>query len=688
MKRLAHTLARTPKIFEAIYGMVYLESLTKNPNTEDIEDALLELDEKSLLMLDNVMIVVKYIIPVHPSLSESSQKTLFGLFSRSFKLLTHTLNFINLMKSSPEAKIYRQFLIEVLATEPSCLSNYILSSNSNLELKLIRSYFFGSKILNAVSDTIDIMEYLRLIKYQILFIMDHDDVSNARIYADLFSSLLSLHPVFARDLIFGDLIFSSPTLFSKFKCLFVSGSVSSQHRIADNLLLYFDKTTNKSNVNSAVYVMKQIDVSRVGQSVLLDLNNLYLKAAVIVCISKDSLIELYDTLIAYFSMQNHNFDDKTVCELLVIVLRELDSDQKRKLAHQSLFLDAVTSRLASEDLEVRERTMYIGKLITEGGLKYDSTFKIDVPKIKIPQDEPTDLKSLQVLSAELSESTSSESTSSEIFSTSISTLSLHDKREDHRRSIVFLKDLVKEFEDNEKGHQEQVHLLMDTVKLVRQKKDFAAEIKYYSSPLLTSVAHLSNNMDEDHFEEWKINALVSILSTVPEKVTDLIKILFMGDISLQQRMCILSALGLAARELRGLDDSVILKPQSDFPTKRLPWDKAAGAKTAKSDLIEQQAEDTYLNEGRVVWKSRKLNKSKRAPNENRFMKHAALFFFPLAHGWMNGIEMGTYDHLFKKHYLSTLRIIISAAFPHPEFNSMSDFMGKVAEDASKQGIEL
>ena len=95
-----------------------------------------------------------------------------------------------------------------------------------------------------------------------------------------------------------------------------------------------------------------------------------------------------------------------------------------------------------------------------------------------------------------------------------------------------------------------------------------------------------------------------------------------------------------------------------------------------------------IKETKTVWKSKKLGKDQEKGTQNRFRKHSSLFFYPLAHGWLNGIDVGTYNQLFKSHYLTTLRIIYSCANPVHDFEYMTELMDHIISSAIEEGIPL
>lgn len=653
-----------------------LETLKRNPSGRVIHDALLSVDQENL-DLDAVMIMVKYVVQIHPSLQLSTKGLLLVIASKSFLFLVQVVNFINLLKDAKESKIYKEFLVELLTNEQSALFFYIDTVKNKFELNLVKSMFFGSKIFNAISDELDVLQYLSCMKCQFQCVIEKTNCWDDKSYADLLVSFLSLHPVYSMDVVFGELLFKSSDYFTAFKSIFQSGSSISQKRLFNRYMFdYFEKLTNLKNSSSVYLIFSQIGADNVDFHRLIQIRNLYLKRIIVRLLSQRSQKDLATFLLDYFQRRELS-DDLFVCELLTMVLRELPKEEKDVLSHASVFLDAVTGRLSNEDTLVRERTMFIAKLVTNGELDYVSDFVIEIPDFKIPSDSAINFTTLRTGNTKSLKT--AESAAVEVQKL---TLTDSDDEEEQERDIVFLKDLVQEFEHCSKNNLEHLRLLKLTVKLLRQKKDSPMEAAYYSSSLLSSITSLSNNLSEPTFEEWRINALVSVLAIVPDKVVDLSQLLFNGDFSLQQRMAILSAMALAARELRGLDDSFVVKPEYDFPTKRLPWDE----NTTDNQLVRDSSNDSAALEGRVIWKSKKLNAPKEPRKENRFKNFATKFFYPLAHGWLNGIDLGAHDALFKKHYLTTLKAIISAAYPSHEFEAMSLIMSQILDDAYRQGI--
>ncbi|SCV01009.1 LANO_0F09692g1_1 [Lachancea nothofagi CBS 11611] len=655
-----------------------LELLKSQPSAEDTSRSLAVISKDQQLSLEAAAVIVKYVIPAFPSLPQTVKRQLVLILGDSFVLVTHILSFTKLLQDKPEGRICRAFLIHALGENPAALANYVRHSKTKLEQQMLKSAFFGSRILNCLGSEIDIVGYLELVLKQMEYLLDHPSASNNKINADFLVALLSLHESHSLKVVFQDLALSSEGRFQNFILQLQNGSALSRNRLIKSLLIYLDYKVSPE-LNDAIYnILKQTGVEDIQYETLTELRSTTLKTIVVQLMSEEVLLKVYRYLIGFFR-RGDDADDNLVCTLLAVVLEGLSSSVRFQLGSDSAFLDAVTKRLSSQDALVRERTMFLAKQITNGELTYESDFKIDIPIVRDPGNKYIDFGAFQNHASNNFVQSMTPATVESLVKLSIS----EDGSNEDGFDIVFLKDLVREFEQLAGSSKDRVQLLRATVKLVRQKRDFILEVESYSSQLLAMICSLNNDLDESEFQEWKLNAMVSIIVTVPGKIVDLVQILFGQELSLQQRITILSVMSLAARELRGLDDGVIVKPKTDFPTKRLPWDQPF-------QDVHAPISNTTANEAHTVWRSRKLEKldSSNAAHENRFRKVAPKFFYPLAHGWLNGIDMGVYDAMFKKHYLSTMQIILSAAHPHHEFNSMYALMCTVLEDAVDKNIKF
>ncbi|CDH15964.1 related to Telomere length regulation protein TEL2 [Zygosaccharomyces bailii ISA1307] len=614
-----------------------------------------------------MMTIVKRVLPFFPSLNPNSRNHLTKMVSHSFPFLCQIVSFVRAMPGDQqEARIYKEVLLEVLQNE-NWLLNYIKQCKTKLERGNLKSVIFGSKLFNVLAPDINMLAYLELLKTQWSVVFDRPFLVSSG-YSDLLTSMLVLHSTLSPDVIFGQLVLTDDHHFECFKLIVSGAKLFDQRRLINFLLSYLQMHTNLKNYHNALAVLEKLPLHKsVDLEMILHLNSLILQELLLRLPPHENPGLVLELTRKFADAQE---EDEKICQLLVIMLKhKMNSVEKGDLSRDPSFLDAVTKRLSSEDAALRERTMYVAKLVSDGELKYESDFVIVIPDLNLAPAHKIDYDALKEGEAAVVRQPLS-------LSHDVVRLTLSDDAE----PVVFLKDLIKKYESNDK--KQRVPLLQLTVKLLRQKKNFPLEVGYYSTTLLPQLATLNNAQEESQFEHWRINALVSLIVVTPEAVRTLQRILFTSELSLQQRMSLLSGLGLAARELRGEDNgSLVVKPEYDFPTRRLPWDKPT------QNAIEKKSEPgSALSQ--TVWRSKKLDKEAGPSNinTNRFKKHAQTFFYPLAQGWFRGIQLGTYDKLFKTHYLKTLTIIYDCSYPHAEYEQMTEAMLQVTKQALEQGI--
>lgn len=94
--------------------------------------------------------------------------------------------------------------------------------------------------------------------------------------------------------------------------------------------------------------------------------------------------------------------------------------------------------------------------------------------------------------------------------------------------------------------------------LIRQKATFGTELSDQAHDLARILVGLQDTYEMEEFQEMRQTALIALVASAPEIVAEyLINVYFTGDISIQQRCILLSALGIGARELAGLEKIVI-----------------------------------------------------------------------------------------------------------------------------------
>lgn len=662
----------------------------------------------SKLDLQDILKIIKEYLPVYPSLKKITQDHILNLLSNNFIAFSQLVNFTSLLvkDKKKEAAIYKKVLVDVIWNKPKCLSNFTLSTTkSRIELQNLKSLFFGSKIFNLIHDQKDIISYLEILVIhwsQMKGIKEKNpDIWKIAKISDLLLSFFTLHATLAPSLFFERFVFTQKENTQYFIDILKNSSILNSKRIVSNHLLpYFDSIISNDSYKEIFKILKIISISnyleyksfRNGTSLIFQL-----------CILKsvsESLIPTI-TLNLFDEFKNYTeLTDERLCQLLAFVISNLlDDEHKEKLSGNTLFVNGVTKRLGNQDKEIRERTMFIAKLLTNGKIEYESDFKIEYPNI-VADNISYSINDIVFEKLFIKNDNNSSKMEYNIPTQSLTKLSLDDADSDdddefteERADIVFLKDLLALYEKiDDNKNLNRVKLFKMTIKLVRQKKDFGSEVNYFASALFTNIASLNNEFDEKDFESWRINALVSIIIVVPEKVVDFIKFLFTTELSLQQRFSILSSLGLGARELRGISDFMVVKPIYDFPTQRLPWDKENPEglihENRNIQRIEEISNTQVIASQITTWRSKKLLNNNFTKTINNFRKVARLFFYPLAHGWLNGIDQGTYDNFFKTHYYNTLSIIYKCADPVYDYETMTQMMQRITGDAMEQQIPI
>ncbi|RCK65396.1 DNA replication checkpoint protein tel2 [Candida viswanathii] len=257
---------------------------------------------------------------------------------------------------------------------------------------------------------------------------------------------------------------------------------------------------------------------------------------------------------------------------------------------------------------------------------------------------------------------------------------------------IYVKDLLEYLTiDTAKSNAYEMRrkALLDGPTLLRQKAKNGTEVEFYLEDLLTQLIALDNHFDDKDFSDLKLANMVAVIVTNPKITFFMFKLLLTGDYSLQQRIMILSATTMAARELRGFRDESVSKSfkSTQFPTKMLPetlhkkylqlegGDKYIdyALNNLQNELMAEAsntAQDELLGAGKLVRVSAKLNKPSKPQDGTPIIKDfykliGTNFFFPLLNVWYEAgsIDIGHYSPVFVAHYLKTLTLLVHCAYP-------------------------
>lgn len=271
-------------------------------------------------------------------------------------------------------------------------------------------------------------------------------------------------------------------------------------------------------------------------------------------------------------------------------------------------------------------------------------------------------------------------------------------RKPHIVKPLYIKDILEYLtvdSNAPQAYEKRRAALISGPTLVRQKSKFGNEVSFYSEDLVTQLVGLSNNYEDNDFEDLRLNCLIAVVVANSSCTLHLYRLLLTGDYSLKQRMCILSATSLAARELKGFKDEVVAKSYSErlFPSKMLPGslhqkflslgsedDKYVNEKRINPAYESLQGEIMYeaseeaqnkLSGGKILRLSSNLRKKPKqevlSPKVNNFSKIiGSQFYLPLVSIWYEAggqIDIGHYSPILTAHYIKTLALLLHAAYP-------------------------
>ncbi|PKS06460.1 hypothetical protein jhhlp_007208 [Lomentospora prolificans] len=141
-------------------------------------------------------------------------------------------------------------------------------------------------------------------------------------------------------------------------------------------------------------------------------------------------------------------------------------------------------------------------------------------------------------------------------------------RRDKVKAPVYIRNLITYLRDTE-NYDKQETGLKTAPSLIRRKANFGAEVRDHAEELATLLVGLQDKYDLEDFYELRLDSMVALIISIPKVMAPwFIKTFFQGDYSLSQRGVILAALGLAARELAGFEQSGYVRDGS-FPSKKL-----------------------------------------------------------------------------------------------------------------------
>jgi telomere length regulation protein len=257
---------------------------------------------------------------------------------------------------------------------------------------------------------------------------------------------------------------------------------------------------------------------------------------------------------------------------------------------------------------------------------------------------------------------------------------------------VYIRDLMAGLRDQENYDRHEL-ALATAASLIRRKANFGTEVTDHLEELATLLTGLQDNSELEGFAQQRQQALIAVLLARPAQMAQwFARSFFSGDYSLQQRIAMLTTLGLGARELAGMkdtstDDLVPAKP--DFPSKQLPPHlhriyaeennaptvakiSSSMAREMLSPMANQAADQLSgpnILKVRTFSSRMEVEKKRHKPIPNALAQIVAEnFFFPLTGRWWlqiraNSDSMYASTHLLPP-FLQTLSLLMNASGPN------------------------
>ncbi|KAL4784422.1 telomere length regulation protein-domain-containing protein [Aspergillus varians] len=141
---------------------------------------------------------------------------------------------------------------------------------------------------------------------------------------------------------------------------------------------------------------------------------------------------------------------------------------------------------------------------------------------------------------------------------------------------VYIRDLINHLRDTENLDRHEL-AITTAPGLIRRKTGFGTELAEHTEELALVTVGLQEPSKFPKFHELRLQSMIALIVSQPLKMARWFSAVFFdGDLSQTQRSAVLTALGLSAREVAGVgaDDAKTMGlpslPDSSFPSKKLP----------------------------------------------------------------------------------------------------------------------
>jgi telomere length regulation protein len=257
---------------------------------------------------------------------------------------------------------------------------------------------------------------------------------------------------------------------------------------------------------------------------------------------------------------------------------------------------------------------------------------------------------------------------------------------------VYIRDLIAGLRDEE-NYDRHALALSTAASLIRRKANFGTEVTDHLDELATILTGLQDNSELEEFAQQRQRALIAILLAKPGQMAQwFARSFFSGDYSLTQRIVMLTTLGLGARELAGIKDSLdesLTPAPASFPSKHLPAHlhsvyaenkgsspvarvSSSMAREMLSPLALQAADQLSgpnILKVRTFSSRMEVEKKRQKPIPNALAQIVAEnFFFPLTGRWWLQVRASNDSLYASTHllptFLQTLSLLLNASGPN------------------------
>ncbi|KAF2756633.1 hypothetical protein EJ05DRAFT_477740 [Pseudovirgaria hyperparasitica] len=265
-------------------------------------------------------------------------------------------------------------------------------------------------------------------------------------------------------------------------------------------------------------------------------------------------------------------------------------------------------------------------------------------------------------------------------------------KRDKPTAPVYIRDLMSSVRDTE-NYDRHILAFRAAPALIRRKTGFGKEVIDHIGDLAGLFIGLTDHFElDEEFDEVRQQALIAILLAQPASIGKVYaRAYFEGEYSISQRLAILSAMGLGARELAGFEDfeqdQKIKEASKAFPSKKLPphlhqiYADESQPVAALSRRLEQmmikpmalqaadKASGPNILKVRTFSSRMEVEKKRKKPIANELAKVVAQsFFFPLTGRWWSHVQaygpstIQSTPHLLPT-YLRTLSLLLHSSGP-------------------------